>query len=49
VAFAERIHIDPRIMMGKPVMRGTRIPVELFLRKLGEVPAKRIFSTPIRA
>jgi uncharacterized protein (DUF433 family) len=23
-------------MMGKPVIRGTRIPVELVLRKLGE-------------
>jgi uncharacterized protein (DUF433 family) len=23
-------------MMGKPVIRGTRIPVELLLRKLGE-------------
>jgi len=23
-------------MMGKPVIRGTRIPVELILRKLGE-------------
>ncbi|MGH7117741.1 MAG: DUF433 domain-containing protein [Acetobacteraceae bacterium] len=31
----ERIAIDPRIMGGKPVIRGTRIPVELILRKLG--------------
>lgn len=31
----DRIQIDPRIMAGKPVVRGTRIPVELILRKLG--------------
>lgn len=32
----DRIEINPRVMMGKPVIRGTRIPVELILRKLGE-------------
>ncbi len=32
----ERIAIDPAIMMGKPVIRGTRITVELILRKLAE-------------
>lgn len=32
----DRIEADPRIMLGKPVIRGTRIPVELVLRKLGE-------------
>ncbi len=31
----ERIEINPGIMDGKPVVRGTRIPVELVLRKLG--------------
>jgi uncharacterized protein (DUF433 family) len=31
-----RIEINPKIMLGKPVIRGTRIPVELLLRKLGE-------------
>lgn len=30
----ERIEINPDIMDGKPVVRGTRIPVELILRKL---------------
>jgi uncharacterized protein (DUF433 family) len=31
----ERIEINPGIMDGKPVVRGTRVPVELVLRKLG--------------
>jgi uncharacterized protein (DUF433 family) len=31
----KRIVIDPAIMGGKPVIRGTRIPVEIVLRKLG--------------
>jgi len=29
------IQVDPRIMMGKPVIRGTRITVELVLERLG--------------
>jgi len=32
----DRIEIDPEVMLGKPVIRGTRIPVELILRKLAE-------------
>ena len=31
-----RIEVNPRIMLGKPVIRGTRVTVELILRKLGE-------------
>jgi uncharacterized protein (DUF433 family) len=31
----ERIEINPEIIGGKPVIRGTRIPVETVLRKLG--------------
>lgn len=32
----DRIEINPQVMMGKPVIRGTRIPVELLLRKISE-------------
>jgi uncharacterized protein (DUF433 family) len=32
----ERIEINPSVMLGKPVVRNTRIPVELLLRKLAE-------------
>lgn len=32
----ERIDINPAVMMGKPVIRGTRITVELILQKLAE-------------
>ena len=32
----DRIATDPAVMLGKPVIRGTRITVELILRKLAE-------------
>jgi len=32
----DRIEVNPNIMLGKPVIQGTRIPVELIVRKLGE-------------
>ena len=32
----DRIEINPRVMLGKPVVRGTRITVELILRKIAE-------------
>ena len=32
----DRIEIHPHVMMGKPVIRGTRITVELLLRKISE-------------
>jgi len=31
-----RIEINPSVMLGKPVIRNTRIPVELLLRKLAK-------------
>ena len=34
--YMKHITIDPSIMMGKPVIAGTRIPVEIILRYLGE-------------
>jgi uncharacterized protein (DUF433 family) len=33
---SNRIEINPEIMLGKPVIRGTRVTVELLLRKLSE-------------
>lgn len=30
----DRIEIDPKLMLGKPVIRGTRISVQLILEKL---------------
>jgi uncharacterized protein (DUF433 family) len=36
MALPEGIEINPKVVLGKPVIRGTRIPVELILRKLGE-------------
>jgi uncharacterized protein (DUF433 family) len=32
----DRIEKKPDVMLGKPVIKGTRIPVELIIRKLGE-------------
>ncbi len=36
MTIVERIEVNPNVMMGKPVIRGTRIPVELILRKISE-------------
>ena len=33
---SSRIETNPTVMHGKPVVRNTRIPVELLLRKLAE-------------
>ena len=34
--YESRIVVDPEIMAGKPVIRGTRIPVELVLKRLAQ-------------
>jgi uncharacterized protein (DUF433 family) len=31
-----RIAVNPKVMVGKPVIRGTRIPVELIVRMLAQ-------------
>ena len=42
----DRIEVNPAVMRGKPVIRGTRVPVEILLRKLGEGAA---FAELLRA
>jgi uncharacterized protein (DUF433 family) len=44
----ERIETRPDVMFGKPVIRGTRIPVELILRKLaaGQTPDEILRQHP---
>ncbi len=32
----DRIEINPAVMLGRPVIRSTRIPVALILRRLSE-------------
>ncbi len=34
--YRDRISVSPDVMLGKPVIKGTRITVELILRKLSE-------------
>ena len=34
--YKTRITVNPDIMLGKPIIKGTRITVELILRKLSE-------------
>ena len=36
MTYTNRIELNPKIMLGKPVIRGTRVTVELILRKLSE-------------
>ncbi len=35
-SFLDRIEINPQTMLGKPVIRGTRITVEIILKKLAQ-------------
>jgi len=32
----KRITVDPRIMVGKPVIRGTRIPVDAIIHRIAQ-------------
>lgn len=42
---ASRISIDPKVMAGKPVIRGTRIPVEIIVRMLAQgIPEQEILK-----
>ena len=44
-ALLERIEIDPEVMLGKPVIRGTRITVEIVLEKLAaDIPFAEILE-----
>lgn len=38
---ADRIEMTADIMLGKPVIRGTRIPVELILRRISDGAGER--------
>lgn len=39
----ERIAVDPRVMTGKPVIRGTRIPVDMIVRMVAQgIPTQEI-------
>ena len=44
----DRIAIDPEIMMGKPCVKGTRIPVYILLQKMaaGESQAEPLQAYP---
>jgi uncharacterized protein (DUF433 family) len=36
MTMTDRIEINPDVMLGKPLIRGTRLTVELILRKISE-------------
>ena len=44
----KRVHLDPKIMVGKPVIRGTRITVEHIMNELalGLTPAEIVNLYP---
>ena len=42
---AARIVRDPRIMMGKPCIRGTRLTVELILERLAHHPVEDLLAS----
>ena len=44
-AYLDRIIVDPKIMLGKPTVRGTRIPVELVLEQLSyDLDPRKLFA-----
>ena len=41
----ERIEMNPKVMLGKPVIKGTRIPVELLVRMMSQgIPETKILA-----
>jgi uncharacterized protein (DUF433 family) len=42
---AERIEANPDVMLGKPVIRGTRVTVELILRRISEGATEEVVLT----
>ena len=43
--YKDRILVNPEILTGKPVVKGTRIPVELVLERLAEnLDPKELFA-----
>lgn len=34
--FMKRIVVNPKVMVGKPVIKGTRIPVDAILRRIAD-------------
>lgn len=45
VIYGKNIVADPEVLAGKPVIRGTRIPVDLILKKLAaNIPTDEILK-----
>ncbi len=40
MTITDRIQMNPKIMLGKPVIKGSRVTVEIILRKLSEGAAE---------
>ena len=47
--YQDRIAQDPKILAGKPVVTGTRIPVERVVAHLANNPDLAVFLRPIRS
>jgi hypothetical protein len=47
-ALLKRIVVDPKIMAGKPIIKGTRVPVDAIIHKLPKVKKLRTYSRTIR-